>query len=105
MRGNALIVAAPSGAGKSSLVNAVLALEPRIRLSISSTTRPPRPGESEGEHYHFVSRAEFDRQVPADAFLEHAQLTGHGYAPARAAVEPLLAQRSEARRVGTACDS
>lgn len=92
MRGNVLIVAAPSGAGKSSLVNAVLALEPRIRLSISSTTRPPRPGESEGEHYHFVSRAEFDRQVAADAFLEHAQVHGNGYGTTRAAVEPLLEQ-------------
>src|SRR3546814_21187408 len=89
MRGNALIVAAPSGAGKSSLVNAVLALEPRIRLSISSTTRPPRPGESEGEHYHFVSRAEFDRQVTADAFLEHAKVHG----------------RSEEGRVGKECVS
>jgi guanylate kinase len=92
MRGNVLIVAAPSGAGKSSLVNAVLALEPRIRLSISSTTRPPRPGESEGEHYHFVSRAEFDRQLSVDSFLEHAQVHGNCYGTARAAVEPLLAQ-------------
>jgi guanylate kinase len=92
MRGNVLIVAAPSGAGKSSLVNAVLALESQIRLSISSTTRPPRPGESEGEHYHFVSRAEFDRQLAADAFLEHAQVHGNCYGTARAAVEPLLEQ-------------
>src|SRR3546814_6680323 len=97
MRGNALIVAAPSGAGKSSLVNAVLALEPLIRLSISSTTRPPRPGESEGEHYHFVSRAEFDRQVTADAFLEHAQVHGNGYGTARAEVEPLLERKSTRR--------
>lgn len=92
MRGNVLIVAAPSGAGKSSLVNAVLALEPRIALSISSTTRPPRPGESEGEHYHFVARAEFDRQLAADAFLEHAKVHGNYYGTARAAVQPLLDQ-------------
>lgn len=91
MRGSVLIVAAPSGAGKSSLVNAVLALEPGIRLSISSTTRPPRPGEDEGQHYHFVSRDEFERQLAEGAFLEHAEVHGNWYGTSRAAVEPLQA--------------
>lgn len=92
MRGSVLIVAAPSGAGKSSLVNAVLALEPGIRLSISSTTRPPRPGEDEGQHYHFVSRDEFERQLAEGAFLEHAEVHGNWYGTSRAAVEPLQAR-------------
>ena len=92
MRGSVLIVAAPSGAGKSSLVNAMLALEPGIRLSISSTTRPPRPGEDEGQHYHFVSRDAFESQLAAGAFLEHAEVHGNWYGTSRAAVEPLLAR-------------
>ncbi|HET6603471.1 MAG TPA: guanylate kinase [Xanthomonadaceae bacterium] len=85
------IVAAPSGAGKSSLVNALLAREPGMRLSISHTTRPPRPGESEGAHYHFVDRPEFERLVGADAFLEHARVHGNHYGTSRGSVEPLLA--------------
>lgn len=89
--GSLFIVAAPSGAGKSSLVNALLAREPDIRLSISTTTRAPRPGESEGQHYHFVGREEFDAQVAADAFLEYAEVHGNYYGTSRAAVEPVLA--------------
>ena len=88
--GSLFIVAAPSGAGKSSLVNALLAREPGIALSISTTTRAPRPGESEGQHYHFVSREEFDRQIAADAFLEYAEVHGNCYGTSRAAVEPVL---------------
>lgn len=92
MPGTLYIVAAPSGAGKSSLVNAVLAREPGIRLSISTTTRPPRPGESEGSHYHFVDRAAFEAAVAQDAFLEHAEVHGNFYGTSRAAVEPVLAR-------------
>jgi guanylate kinase len=88
--GSLFVVAAPSGAGKSSLVNALLARESGIRLSISHTTRRPRGGEGEGEHYHFVDRAEFDRLVAADAFLEHAVVHGNAYGTSRAAVEPIL---------------
>jgi guanylate kinase len=90
--GSLFVVAAPSGAGKSSLVNALLAREPGIRLSISHTTRRPRGSEGEGEHYHFVDRAEFDRLVAADAFLEHAEVHGNAYGTSRAAVEPILAR-------------
>ena len=78
------IVAAPSGAGKSSLVNALLAREPGIQLSISHTTRPPRPGEGEGRHYHFVDRARFDAMLAEDAFLEHAEVHGNAYGTSRA---------------------
>lgn len=92
MRGSVLIVAAPSGAGKSSLVNAVLQRMPDIELSISTTTRPPRPGESEGAHYHFVDRAHFEQALSADAFLEHALVHGNLYGTSRDAVEPKLAR-------------
>jgi guanylate kinase len=72
VRGTLFIVAAPSGAGKSSLVNAVLAREPGICLSISFTTRGMRPGERHAQHYHFISRAEFEAMVAAgkDVLLE-----------------------------------
>jgi guanylate kinase len=91
MTGTLYIVAAPSGAGKSSLVNALLERERDIVLSISHTTRPPRPGDTDGEHYHFVNRGVFERLVAANAFLEHAEVFGNLYGTSRAAVEPLLA--------------
>jgi guanylate kinase len=91
MSGVLYIVAAPSGAGKSSLVNALLAREPGIALSISHTTRPPRPNDRDGEHYHFVNRGVFERMVADGAFLEHAEVFGNLYGTSRAAVEPLLA--------------
>jgi len=74
------VVAAPSGGGKSSMVNALLAREPGIRLSISWTTRPPRPGESEGQHYHFVDEQRFRELQDAGEFLEHANVHGNWYA-------------------------
>ena len=74
------VVAAPSGGGKSSMVNALLAREPAIRLSISYTTRPPRPGESEGHHYHFVDEATFLALKARGEFLEHAFVHGNWYA-------------------------
>lgn len=92
MSGTLYIVAAPSGAGKSSLVNALLERERDIVLSISHTTRPPRPGDIDGEHYHFVNRGVFERLVADHAFLEHADVFGNLYGTSRKAVEPLLAQ-------------
>ena len=74
------VVAAPSGGGKSSMVNALLAREPGIRLSVSYTTRPPRPGESEGHHYHFVDLAKFEALKAGGEFLEHAFVHGNWYA-------------------------
>ena len=91
MRGTLYIVAAPSGAGKSSLVNAVLARDPNIALSISFTSRPPRPGERHAEHYHFVDAAEFERMVEAGDFFEHARVHGDWKGTARQSVEPQLA--------------
>ena len=76
LRGTLYIVAAPSGAGKSSLVNAVLARETGIALSISFTSRAPRPGERHAQHYHFVDKAEFERMIAAGDFFEHALVHG-----------------------------
>ena len=90
MRGTLYIVAAPSGAGKSSIVNAVLARDPNISLSISFTSRQPRPGERHAEHYHFVSAAEFEGMVEAGDFFEHARVHGDWKGTARQSVEPQL---------------
>ena len=76
MRGTLYIVAAPSGAGKSSIVNAVLERDHNISLSISFTSRQPRPGERHAEHYHFISADEFEAMVAAGDFFEHARVHG-----------------------------
>ena len=90
MRGTLFIVAAPSGAGKSTLVNALLAREPGITLSISFTSRAPRPGERHAEHYHFIEAAEFEAMVAAGDFFEHALVHGDWKGTARQSVEPQL---------------
>ena len=91
MRGTLFIVAAPSGAGKSSIVNAVLARAPNICLSISFTSRQPRPGERHAEHYHFVGKDEFEAMVAEGDFFEHALVHGDWKGTARQSVEPQLA--------------
>ncbi len=90
MRGTLYIVAAPSGAGKSSIVNAVLARDPNISLSISFTSRAPRPGERHAEHYHFIEAAAFEAMVAAGDFFEHALVHGDWKGTARQSVEPQL---------------
>lgn len=90
--GNLFIVAAPSGAGKSSLVNALLDKDPQIKLSISTTTRPPRPGESKGQHYHFVSQEAFSASRKAGEFLEYAQVFDHWYGTSSSTITNLLQQ-------------
>lgn len=91
MRGTLYIVAAPSGAGKSSIVNAVLARDPNICLSISFTSRQARPGERHAEHYHFVGADEFEAMVEAGDFFEYARVHGDWKGTARQSVEPQLA--------------
>jgi guanylate kinase len=91
MRGTLFIVAAPSGAGKSSIVNACLARDPNIALSISFTSRAPRPGERHAQHYHFVGADEFQRMIDAGDFFEHALVHGDLKGTARQSVEPQLA--------------
>ena len=89
--GTLFIVAAPSGAGKSSIVNAVLARDPRLCLSISFTSRQPRPGERHAEHYHFITADEFKAMVAAGDFFEHALVHGDWKGTARQSVLPQLA--------------
>lgn len=78
-RGLMFILSSPSGAGKTTISRMLLAAEDEIRLSVSATTRPQRPGEVDGTHYHFVSDAEFDRMVEADDFYEWAHVFDHRY--------------------------
>jgi guanylate kinase len=91
-RGRLLVVAAPSGAGKTSLVHALLERRPTVRFSVSYTTRPPRAAEVHGQDYFFVSEDEFQRMVRADEFLEHACVFDHWYGTSRAHVEALMSQ-------------
>lgn len=83
-------VSAPSGAGKTSLVKALVSRNPAVRISISHTTRAKRPGEVEGQDYHFVSKDEFIRRVNAGGFLEHAEVFGNYYGTSQQAVDELL---------------
>lgn len=77
--GNIYLIAAPSGAGKSSLVNALLENESSIMLSISCTTRAMRPGEKDGEHYHFIDTEQYQRLRDSNNLLEHAEVHGNYY--------------------------
>lgn len=89
--GRLFMVTAPSGAGKSSLVNALLAADPAIMLSISHTTRDPRPGEVNGREYHFVSVAEFEERKTHGEFLESALVHGNYYGTSRVWIEEQMA--------------
>lgn len=93
--GNLFVVAAPSGAGKSSLVKALLAQDTQLQLSISHTTRAPRGQEQHGREYFFTSAAEFDAMVAADAFIEWAHVHGQRYGTAKQAIEARLAQGAD----------
>ena len=85
------IVSAPSGAGKTSLVKALLERDPSLRLAVSFTTRAPRLGEQNGVHYHFVDEPRFLAMVEQGAFLEHAEVFGNRYGTAEATVREELA--------------
>lgn len=84
--GNLFLVSAPSGAGKTSLVNAALAADQQLVVSVSHTTRLARGGESDGINYHFVSDDEFIQMVNADSFVEHANVFGNRYGTSKAEV-------------------
>ncbi len=84
--GNLFVIAAPSGAGKSSLVKALLAQDAKLQLSVSHTTRAPRGQEQNGREYYFVSPAAFDAMVQADAFVEWAHVHSHRYGTSRQAI-------------------
>jgi guanylate kinase len=88
--GNLFIVTAPSGAGKTSLVNALLEKEPHLKRSISYTTRAPRPGEVDGVDYHFINEAGFMQMLEAADFLESAEVHGARYGTSQRWVEEVL---------------
>jgi guanylate kinase len=87
---NLIVVTAPSGAGKTSLVTELLKREPNVRLSMSYTTRAPREGEVEGVDYYFVDRARFEAMIAAGEFLEHADVYGNYYGTSRKWIEQEL---------------
>ena len=90
MRGLLLIITAPSGAGKSSLIYALLKDDPALRLSVSYTTRPPRPGEANRREYHFVEDAIFVAMLERGEFLESAQVHGYRYGTSQAVIRDSL---------------
>lgn len=92
MLGTLYIISAPSGCGKTSLVNAMLQSASQMMISISYTTRPMRPGEQEGVNYHYVSRDQFEAMVVEEQFLESACVFGNSYGTSRAKLEEQLRQ-------------
>jgi guanylate kinase len=91
-RGLCLVLAAPSGAGKTTLSRALLSTEPGLSLSVSVTTRAPRAGEVEGQHYYFINDTKFQEMVTTGALLEHAHVFGRSYGTPRLPVEAVLRQ-------------
>ncbi len=99
-RGPLVILSGPSGCGKSTVIDRLMARgDLPLRLSVSATTRPRRPGEQEGVHYHFWTRDQFERELHKGAFLEHAQVHGNYYGTLRREVEP-----SRQRGIGVLLD-
>lgn len=85
-RGRLIVFSAPSGAGKSTLKDALMSRFPGLRYSVSATTRKPRPGEHEGEHYYFKSRAEFEEMIGRGELVEHMEVHGNHYGTPRAPI-------------------
>jgi guanylate kinase len=100
-RGFLLVLSSPSGAGKTTITRRLLDRDPSLSLSVSVTTRPPRPGEIDGKDYRFIDQAEFDRMVAAGALLEHASVFGHCYGTPRA---PVIAAIEAGRDIVTDID-
>jgi len=93
--GNLYVVAAPSGAGKSSLVKALMELDSQVQPSVSHTTRAPRGQEKHGREYFFISAAEFDAMIQADAFVEWANVHNHRYGTSKKAIEERMSQGAD----------
>ncbi|MDX6607541.1 MAG: guanylate kinase [Solirubrobacterales bacterium] len=90
--GKVFVITGPSGVGKGTLIELLLERIPELELSVSATTREPRPGEVDGRDYHFLTPEEFERRVEAGDFLEHATYSGHRYGTLREEVERRLAE-------------
>ena len=88
--GTLIVYSGPSGVGKGTILRPYLESHPEAVLSVSVTTRAPRPGETDGVEYHFITREEFDRLAKSDGLLEHAEYSGNCYGTPRAAVERCL---------------
>ena len=91
-RGRLYVIAAPSGAGTTSLLHALMKKRPGVEFSVSCTTRKPRPGEHDGKDYHFIDRSGFERLQAAGEFIEHADVFGNLYGTRRSVVESALAE-------------
>jgi guanylate kinase len=89
-RGILLVLSSPSGAGKTTITRELVAHDPQLQMSVSVTTRPPRKGEIDGKHYHFITRERFDRMVAGGELLEHASVFGHFYGTPHTPVEVAL---------------
>ena len=89
-RGILLVLSSPSGAGKTTITRALADADPNVSVSVSVTTRPPRGGEIDGRHYHFIASARFSEMVAAGELLEHAVVFGHSYGTPRAPVMAAL---------------
>jgi guanylate kinase len=90
--GHVFVITGPSGVGKGTLIRGLLERVPGLELSVSATTRPPRPGERDGVDYHFLSGEEFDRRVGNGEFVEHARYSGHQYGTLRSELERRMAE-------------
>ena len=90
-RGFLLVLSSPSGAGKTTITHRLIERDPTLSLSVSVTTRPPRPGEVDGADYHFIDQARFDHMVAAGELLEHATVFGHCYGTPRQPIEAAIA--------------
>lgn len=91
-RGFLVVLSSPSGAGKTTITRRLLERDPSLSLSVSVTTRPPRPGEVDGRDYHFIGQVDFDHMVAAGDLLEHAAVFGYCYGTPRAPIEAAVAE-------------
>ena len=91
-KGRLIVISGPSGVGKGTVVKTLMDRDPRVRLSVSATTRPKRPSETDGVQYHFVTHEEFERMIEEDCFGAHAQYVGNRYGTPEKAVDEMLEQ-------------
>ena len=91
-KGKTFIICGPSGVGKGTVVARLLSEDPSLYFSVSATTRDPRPGEVDGQHYHFLSREQFQKWIDEDAFLEHAEFVGNCYGTPKFYVDEAMEQ-------------